>query len=136
MVCQNDLQTLILSPKAAFLSAILGLLIGGIWEIVGTTFLWTLADPKLILFVAALVAWPIFGLIMASVLRITEITAPRYKNIVKLITAPTALVTAKITSATEILTFRMIGPNVFGAPIYMVIGMTVLIYVIDYLRIQ
>jgi len=101
---------LILSPKAAFLSAILGLLIGGIWEIVGTTFLWTLADPKLILFVAALVAWPIFGLIMASVLRITEITAPRYKNIVKLITAPTALVTAKITSATEILTFRMIGP--------------------------
>ncbi|HEY4699627.1 MAG TPA: hypothetical protein VIH27_04575, partial [Nitrososphaerales archaeon] len=32
--------------------------------------------------------------------------------------------------------FLEVTYNVFGAPIYMVIGMTVLIYVMDYLRIQ
>ena len=127
---------MILHLKAALLSAILGLLIGGIWEIIGTTFLWTLADPMLILFAAAMVAWPIIGLIMATALRVTEIIAPHYKNLVKLLTVPAALVAAKITSATGLLTFRILEPSVFGVPLYMIIGMTGLIFILDYLGIQ
>ena len=127
---------MILHLKAALLSAILGLLIGGIWETIGATFLWTLADPKLILFAAAMVAWPIIGLTMATTLRLTEIIAPSYKNLVKILTVPVAFVTAKITSATGLLTFRILWPSVFDVPLYMVIGMTVLIFTLDYLGIQ
>ncbi len=127
---------MILHLKAALLSVTLGLLIGGIWETIGATFLWTLADPKPLLFAAAMIAWPIIGLVMATVLRVTEIIAPHYKNFVKVLTMPVAFITAVVTNATGLLTFRVLEPSLLGVPLYMVIGMTALIFTLDHFGIQ
>lgn len=117
--------------KCILFSALAGLFVGFFWEGYGAIYLWDLANPKVIMFVIAMIAWPVLGLIMGFVLKRIEACCHKSKVYFKPLVGPLALVIAKITSVIGIISFRPSEPLIFGVPSYMMIGMVILVYLLD-----
>ncbi|MFQ6039470.1 MAG: hypothetical protein ACE5PV_01335 [Candidatus Poribacteria bacterium] len=125
---------MILNRRAALFSALIGFLVGFVWEGFGAVYLWVLSAPQLLIFGLAMIVWPILGLIMATVLRIIEAIAPKYKVFLKPLAGPSALITARIMNSVGVIaSYRFTGPGFIGAPLYMMTGWLVLIYLLDFL---
>jgi hypothetical protein len=114
-------------------SALLGLIIGAVWEALGNIFLWTLASPQALVYVLALIAWFVLGLAMAVYLRLIERFLPRAKPFLKPLAGPAALVAAGITRAVGLITYPDVGASICGVPLYMMTGWLCLVYVMDWL---
>ena len=127
---------MILDLRSGLLSALVGFLVGFAWEGFGAAYLWVLSDPRLLIFGLAMIAWAILGLIMATILRITEVNAPRYKVFAKPLTGPLALVVAMITSKAGLISYPSVKLSLFGVPWYMMIGWLVLAYLLDLIIIR
>jgi hypothetical protein len=122
---------MILQLRVALFSAFIGLFVGFFWEGYGAFYLWTLASPKFIIFGLAMIAWSIIGIAMATVLRWIETISPCCKIFFKPLIGPLALVIAKITNVVGIISFPSTKPLIFGVPLYMMIGLLLLVYLLD-----
>jgi len=127
---------MILNRKAAFSSAIIGFLVGFIWEGLGSMYLWVLATPQFLIFGLAMIAWPILGLIFAAILRIIDVKAPGYKAFLKPLTGPIALIVARMTNKIGLISYPPEAISIFGVPLYMMTGMLVLVYLLDFIVIR
>ncbi len=121
---------MILQLRVALFSAFIGLFVGFFWEGYGAFYLWTLAFPKLI-FGLAMIAWSMIGVAMALILRCIETISPRCKIFLKPLVGPLALIIAKMTNVVGIISFPSTKPLIFGVPLYMMIGLLVLVYLLD-----
>lgn len=122
--------------KAVFWSALLGLLVGFVWESFGAVFLWTLVSPQILAFGAALIVWSILGLSVAVILKVVEASAPRYKSFIKPLIGSLALPTLKLTSGAGLLSFRVMGPSIFDVPLYTMTAWLALVYLLDLLNLH
>jgi hypothetical protein len=115
-------------------SALLGLLVGFVWESFGAVYLWTLASPQVLVFGLAMILWPILGLVMAALLRVFDAFARKYKILVKPLVGTAALFFSGTFRLMGMISFRGPGPYVLGVPLYMMTGSLALVYLLDLLK--
>ncbi len=108
-----------------------GSAIGLVWEGLGATFFWKLAEPESLLFILAIISWGILGLIFGHILRKIK---PPYRSAAKLAIGLCGLVVGKVTMELGLIFYGDIGPKIGGVPVIMVAGWLALAFVLDYLN--